>query len=151
MSAVALSGNDTIVINGRPLADLATGDVVTLDYPSEIMGVKTGKNGNSIFALNETGKQADVMVKVIRGSSDDKFLLNLLTQQQANPAGFPLMIGQFTKQIGDGAGNISNDIYILSGGVFIKQIPAKANVEGDVAQSESEYRLKFSNAPRAIT
>jgi len=63
--------------------------------------------------LNESGKNAEVKIKVIRGSSDDKFLNNLLANQQNNFAGFPLMIGQFVKKIGDGQGNISSDTYVV--------------------------------------
>lgn len=148
MAAVAMSGSDTITINNRNITDLADGDCVELTFPNEIAQVKTGKNGNSIYALNEQGKQAEVKLRLIRGSADDKFMNNLLAQQQANFAGFVLMLGQFIKKVGDGSGNITSDIYILSGGVFSKQVEGKDNVEGDVAQSVSMYSLKFSNAPR---
>ena len=151
MSTVAMSGSDTININNRVFADLADGDCVTLDFPNDIAQVKTGKNGNSIYGLNETGRQSEVKIRVIRGSSDDKFLNGLLAQQQSNFAGFVLMVGQFIKKLGDGAGNIASDTYIMSGGVFTKQIPGKTNVEGDTEQSVSMYTLKFSNSPRVIT
>src|ERR1700691_3803837 len=105
MSAVALSGSDTAVINNQVLSDFADGNIVELTFGQDIANVKTGKNGNSIYGLNETGKQAEVKVRVLRGSSDDQFLQNLLTQQQANFAGTVLMIGQFVKKIGDGQGN----------------------------------------------
>jgi len=113
--------------------------------------VKTGKNGNSIYGLNESGKQAEFKVRVIRGSSDDKFLNNLLIQQQNNFAGTVLLQGQFVKQIGDGQGNVASDTYIVSGGVFTKQVEAKSNVEGDSEQSVSIYTIKFANSPRVIT
>lgn len=151
MSTVAMSGSDTININNRVFADLADGDCVTLDFPNDIAQVKTGKNGNSIYGLNETGRQCELKIRLIRGSADDKFMNGLLAQQQANFAGFVLMIGQFIKKLGNGAGNIASDTYIVSGGVFTKQVEAKMNVEGDTAQSVSEYSLKFSNAPRVIT
>lgn len=151
MSTVAMSGSDTIVLNNRLFTDLADGNCVELTFPNDIAQVKTGKNGNSIYGLNESGKQAEAKIRIVRGSSDDKFLNNLLAQQQSNFAGFALMIGQFIKQIGDGAGNIGSDTYILSGGVFTKQIEGKTNVEGDTEQSVAIYTLKFSNAPRALT
>lgn len=151
MSTVAMSGSDSIVINNRIFSDLADGDCVTLTFPNDIAQVKTGKNGNSLYALNESGKQAEIAVRVVKGSGDDKFMQGLLTQQQANFAGFPLMIGEFIKQIGDGKGNIAADTYIVSGGVFTKPVEAKMNVEGDVDQSVSIYKMKFSNAPRVIT
>lgn len=150
MSTVSLTGNDTIYINNRLLNDLADGDAVNLTRPDDIASVKTGKNGNSIYALNESGKKVEVSLRVVRGSSDDKFLNGLLVQQQANFAGFILMNGEFTKRTGDGQGNVQGDTYILGGGVFIKETEAKSNSEGDSEQSITIYTMQFSNAPRAI-
>lgn len=151
MATVALSGSDTAIINNRILADLADGNAVELTYPNEIANVKTGKNGNSIYGLNETGRQCEVKIRLIRGSADDKYMNGLLTQQQANFAGTTLAIGEFIKKIGDGAGSVNSDTYILSGGIFTKQIEAKMNVEGDSEQSVSIYSMKFANAPRVVT
>ncbi len=150
MATVAMSGSDSIKINGRILADLADGDVAMLAFPNDIASVKTGKNGNSIYGLNESGKQVDLTIRVVRGSADDKFMNNLFAQQQNNFAGFVLMIGEFTKLLGDGAGNVLSDTYILSGGVFSKGLEAKSNVEGDTEQSITQYHLRFSNSPRII-
>lgn len=151
MSTVAMSGSDTIKINSRILADLADADCVALTYPNDIASVKTGKNGNSVYGLNESGKQSELVLRVIRGSADDKFLNNLLSQQQLNFAGFVLMNGEFVKKVGDGQGNIALDTYITSGGIFSKAVEAKSNQEGDSEQSISIYHLKFSNSPRVIT
>jgi hypothetical protein len=54
------------------------------------------------------------------------------------------------KRIGDGKGNVTSDTYIMSDGIFTKEIEAKSNVEGDTAQSVSVYIIKFANSPRAI-
>lgn len=151
MATIAMTGSDTIVLNTRVLADLADGDCVELTFPNEIANLKTGKNGNSIYGFNASGKHCDLKIRAIRGSSDDKFLNGLMAQQQNNFAGFPLMIGQFIKKLGDGLGNITSDTYVMSGGVFTKQVDAKENVEGDTEQSVVTYTLKFSNSPRAIT
>lgn len=151
MGAVALSGSDTITINNRVFADLSDGNCVELTFPNDIASVKTGKNGNAIYGLNESGKQCEVKVRVLRGSADDKFLNGLLVNQQSNFAGFPLMTGQFIKKIGDGLGNITSDTYVMGGGVFTKIPEGKTNVEGESEQSVAIYTLKFSNAPRALT
>lgn len=151
MSTIALSGNDTISINNTVLTDLADGNVAELTFPNEIASVKTGKNGNSIYGLNESGKQCEVKLRVVRGGATDKFLLSLLVAQQANFAGTVLMIGQFIKKLGDGAGNITSDTYILSGGIFTKIPEAKSNTEGDTEQSIAMWIMKFANAPRAIS
>lgn len=151
MAVAVLSGQDTIIINNRNFTGLADANCVELTFPNDIAAVKTGKNGNSIYGLNETGRQCEVKIRLVRGSADDQFLNNLLVQQQANFSGTVLLIGQFIKKLGDGAGNITSDTYILSGGVFTKPVEAKMNTEGETEQSVSIYNLKFTNAPRALT
>jgi hypothetical protein len=150
MGAVALSGNDTITINNHVFADLADGNCVELTFPNEIASVKTGKNGNSIYSFNTTGMQCEVKIRVLRASADDMFLQNLLNQQQNNFAGTVLMIGQFIKKIGDGQGNITSDTYTMSGGVFMKQVEGRSNVEGEVEQSIAIYSIRFANSPRVL-
>ena len=151
MGSVAMSGSDSITLNNRVFSDFADGDFGALTFPNEIAAVKTGKNGNSIYSFNATGKQTDIVLRVIRATADDKFLNNLLAQQQNNFASFILMTGEFVKKVGDGLGTVANDTYIMSGGVFVKQVEAKANVEGDSEQSVAIYTLRFSNAPRLIS
>lgn len=146
-----MTGSDTISINNRIFDDLADGDAVNLTFPNDMAVLKTGKNGNTIYALNESGRQAEVTLRVIRGSSDDRFLNNLLSQQQANFASFVLMNAEFIKRIGDGEGNVLSDTYVCSGGIFGKRVEAKSNVEGDTEQSIAMYTLRFANSPRAIT
>jgi len=150
MSTIAMSGNDTFIINNRIFTDLADGNVGELTFPNEIAQVKTGKNGNSIYGLNNSGFQCGFKMRLIRGSNDDIFLNNLLNQQNLNFAGFVLMQGQFVKKLGDGQGNITSDTYILSGGVFTKQVEAQSNVEGDAGQSVAVYEMKYTNSPRSI-
>ena len=151
MATVALSGDDTIMINNQVLNDLADGNCVELTFPDDIANVKTGKNGNSIYGLNETGKRCEVKIRVVRGSTDDKFLNALLSQQQANFAGWSLALGEFIKRLGNGEGAITSDIYILSGGIFTKKVEGKTNVDGESEQSVAIYTMQFSNAPRVLT
>lgn len=150
MATISMTGSDTVKINGRILNDLIDGDCAVLDFPNELASVKTGKGGNSIYAFNETGKQADFTLRLVRGSSDDKFLLSLLAAQKNDFAGFSLLNGELVKRAGDGSGKVNNDTYILSGGVFTKEVAAKSNAEGDTEQSVSIYSMKYSNAPRVI-
>ena len=150
MPTIAMSGADTIKINNRVLTDLADGNSVELTYPNDIASAKTGKNGNSIFSLNESGRQADIKIRLLRGSADDKFLNGLQANQQLSFASTVLLIGEFIKKIGDGTGKITNDTYVLSGGIFNKAVEAKSNAEGDSEQSISIYSMKFTNSPRSI-
>ncbi len=151
MSTISLTGADTNILNGRVLVDFADGNCAELTFPNDIANVKTGKNGNAIYGLNESGRQAEAKYRLIRGSPDDKFFNNLYSQMQQNFSGFVLLTGEFIKKIGDGQGKITNDVYQLGGGVFSKEPEAKTNVEGDTEQSVVMWTIKFANAPRAIT
>lgn len=151
MSALALSGNDTINIDDRVLTDFADGSYGEVIYDSDIANVKTGKNGNSIFSYNATGRMGMLKLRIIRGSSDDKFLNGKLSAQQSNFEGTVLAQGEVIKKVGDGTGAITNDVYILASGVYTKQVEAKANAEGDTEQSVAIYTIKFANITRAIT
>lgn len=150
MPTVALTGQDTIKLGNRSLTDFADGDVGKLSFPNDIMGVKTGKNGNSLFAFNNTGRQCDVELRVVRGSADDKFLQSGLTQMENNPTGFVLLDGSFIKVVGDGNGNVVNDTYVMSGGVYTREVDVLSNSDGTTEQAVSVYRFKFTNAPRVI-
>lgn len=158
MAFVALSGNDTIIVNGTILTGSADGNIAELTFPNEIANVKTGKNGNTIYGLNESGRQSELKLRVIRGSDDDKFMQGLLNAQQADFASFPLMIGTLVKRIGtttfsqgQGPATPVNDTYALSGGIFTKPVEAKSNVEGDTEQSVSVYMMKFANVSRTFS
>jgi hypothetical protein len=151
MSVVGMSGSDSATINGLVMSGQSDGDWGVLSFPSELMSVKTGKNGNSLYSFNNSGMQAEFRYKCIRGSADDKFLNGQLSQMKANPAGFPLMFAKFVKQIGDGQGNILKDTYLLSGGVIMKTPEAKANAEGDASQSIVEWSFRFANNDRVLT
>jgi hypothetical protein len=75
--SISLVGSDVLKLNGRIFNDFADGDVAKLTYPNDLANVKTGKNGNSIVSFKNDGRQADFEVRVLLGSSDDKFLNNL--------------------------------------------------------------------------
>ncbi len=151
MATIAVTGNDAISINGRILADFADGDIGDLTFPNMIVDLKTGKNGNSVYAENKTGLQSEMKLRIIRGSADDIFLNNLIVQQLQGLASFPLMYGEFVKQIGDSLGNLQYDTYLVAGGVFTKVPEVKSNVEGNTDQSVTEWQFKFSSIVRAIT
>jgi hypothetical protein len=77
--------------------------------------------------------------------------MNLLAQQNANFAGTVLLTGTFIKKLGDGAGNITSDTYVLAGGIFQKIPEGKTNVEGETEQSVAIFMIKFASAVRIIT
>lgn len=150
MNEMSMTGNDTLILNNNVFSAFADNDFCTLEYQGEIAKIKKGKNGNSIIAQDQSGTMGFLTIRVLRGSSDDSFLNNLLQSQIGNFAGFPLMIGQFIKKVGDGQGNITNDTYILGGGTFRTEVNAKSNASGDTEQSVSIYNLQFTQVNRII-
>ena len=145
-----LVGNDTITINDRLIVDLPHGEVGKVSFPNDLVTVKTGKNGNAIYASNASGSQATFELKVLRGSADDAYLNEQIATYQNDPTKFNLMNATLVKMIGDGAGEVTSDTYILTGGVFTKMVEGVSNVEGDVEQAVSQYTMQFAMAPRAI-
>jgi hypothetical protein len=147
---ISLNGDDTIVIGGRVIQDVGDGDVAELAFPNEFMAVKTGKNGNSIYSFNSTGEQCDLKLRVLRGSDDDRFLNSEVLALRSDPPSYQVLDAQLVKRIGDGSGNVSNDTYVLGGGVPTRNVGAVENVEGSTDQAISIYEFKFTNSKRAI-
>ena len=150
MTTFRLVGNDTFILNARVLADFGHGEVGKITFSTDIATVKTGKTKNAVFASNASGDQATLEVRVLRGSDDDKFLNTQVTTYKSNPVGYTLMTGTITKKLGDGAGNIINDTFVLSGGVPSKNVEVTSNVEGDVEQAITIYTFQFASAARVI-
>lgn len=150
MPTISLTGRDTISINGRNLNDFADQNVAELTFPNDLVNLKTGKNGNTIYGFNYSGRQCEFSLRILRGSADDIFLNSLLLTLKNNPPAFALMTGEFTKVVGDGLGNLKFDSYVLSGGTFKRETEVKENADGDTEQAVAIYHLQFSNAPRAI-
>lgn len=148
--SLSLTGNDTLKLRDRVFADFADGDYAVLTFPNDIAALKTGKDGNTVYALNETGRQAELVIRVLRGSSDDKFLQNLLAAQKNDFSGFVTLEGELVKRVGDGKGNITNDTYLVTGGVFTKNVEVKSNAEADTEQSVAIYTIHFGNNSRTL-
>jgi hypothetical protein len=145
-----LTGSDTMSINGATLIGQADDNWGDLKFPNPIANMKTGKNGNTLFGFNATGKNCEQTLRLLRGSSDDQILNGLLQQQLYNFASFVLLYGQFIKKLGDGAGNVLSDIINLGGGVIEKQPEAASNTSGDTNQSVVIYMIKWARASRSI-
>jgi hypothetical protein len=156
MGGVSLTGNDTIALGStgaalRILADLADGDTGNLDFPNNLVEAKVGKNGNTIYAFNASGKVATLILRVLLGSPDDKFLNAEMNLYLADPAAYPLLAGEFIKRVGDGSGAVNNIVYKMDGGIVQKMVPVKENVEGDTEQSVGLYTILMANNDRGIS
>ncbi len=150
MIPVVITGKDTLKIAGRPVSDLADGDVGMLEFSNELTKTKRGKNGNSIIADDQSGGQGDLTFRVLRGSADDQYFNGLLASQRADLPGSVLLSGELVKRLGDGLGNIKKDRYLCSAGTFKKIPGVTSNVEGNTDQGVTIYAVHFADVQRII-
>ena len=149
MSTYALTGDDSIIINDIPLKDFANGDIGTLELPNNMFEMQTGKNSNTIFALDEAGNNATLTVRLLMSSADDK-RLNGLVPKSDGFASTILATGSVVKQVGNGQGKVSYNTYMLAGGMVQKKPGIKTNVNGDIEQAVVTYTIQFAEANRVI-
>lgn len=144
------TGKDGIQIDSRVINDLADGDCVAIEFPNDLGVAKRGKNGNTIYAVNETGNTCELTIRLAIGSSDDKYLNSRMQELKADASKFILLTGVFSKRVGDGTGAITSVVYECTGGVFKKQVGAKSNAEGDAQQGVVVYTITYGAGNRSI-
>lgn len=160
MPSISFTGQDSIVwydINnpgGFSLRNFGDGDILTITWGSDIANTRVGKNGNVISARNAEGDAADVTIRLLRGSNDDKTLNSVEAQYLQNPTAFVTPSIVATKMIGDGKGNITRDVYNLNFGTPKRHVDMKENVSGDTEQALAIHQYMFvcvpNNSPRQI-
>jgi hypothetical protein len=142
---LTITGNDTLILNDRQFADFADGDIGAITFPNNLAEAKAGKNGNMLFAHNAGGVIAELSIRVLLNSPDDKWLNSQVLSYLSDPAAYVFLSGQFIKRAGDGAGNVTNNTYNLAGGLIQKIPDAKSNVDGETEQSVAVYKMIFAN------
>lgn len=150
MATFTITGDDTLTLFNRVFVDIADGDTSAIAFPNDLVAMKTGKNGNAIYAKNAQGNNADLTLRLIKGSSDDEFLQSQLDAQERDFPSFALANGSFVKRLGDGLGNVKLEKFQMQGGVIRKTPDSKENVEGDTEQAVTVYQLMFTRAGRSI-
>lgn len=149
-STFTITGDDTFTVYDRVLTDFADDDASTIAFPNDLVSLKTGKNKNTIFAKDETGNNANVTLRLVRGSSDDQLLQSKLSEMTKDFATTVLANGEFVKRIGDGQANVKRDVYTMQGGVIVRRVDGKENVSGDTTQAVAIYNMTFASARRSI-
>lgn len=148
-SSYALTGHDTIILNDLPLNDFVDGDIGTLEISNDLFAMQTGKNGNTIFAYDEAGRNATLTLRILMSSNDDKRLNGLVPKHEGFESTI-LINGSVVKMIGDGEGNISYNTYLLKGGMIQRKPNMTSNVNGETNQAVVEYVIQFADAERSI-
>lgn len=147
---MALTGDDSILINGNILTDFADGDVGAFTFPDKLVESKIGKNGNALFAFNAMGLRSEATLRTILGSPTDKYLNSLQKAYINDPASFTALGAEFIKRVGDGKGNVTNVSYTFAGGMLPNIPEAKENVAGETEQAVAIWKLTFANTDRAL-
>jgi hypothetical protein len=150
MPVVALTGQDTLIINGTIITSLADANAVDITPAADIVTVKRGKDSNVLYATNEEGYRALMTVRLAFGSVDDNTFISLLAQQKAGLSSFALMTGAFYKRVGDGNQNMTATIYQLSGGVIKAMPEALTTAEGNVDQSVHIWNINWGNCDISV-
>ncbi len=138
-----LTGDDTFIIWGRTITDLADGDVITVVADNNIASSVVGKGGNIIIAKDEQGKKCTVTLRLLKGSSDDAFINAYYKTYEIDSALFILGNGSFSKRLGDGSGNVVFDNRYLKAIHFTKApYDATLNVNGSTDQAVTVYTMQ---------
>jgi len=153
MGTFTVTSADTLTLKDRVFTDFADDDVTQITFPNDAVTMKTGKNRNTIYAKNETGNNANLVLRLVRGSADDQFMQAELAKMEQDFVSMGLFKGEFVKRIGngeEGANNVVRDVYTLLGGVIVRRVDGKENLSGDTSQAVSVYNMTFAQAQRII-
>jgi hypothetical protein len=143
-------GKPVFTLDGRVLADFADGDYITADMPEDISAMKVSKNGNTIVVLKESGRMVAIKVRLLKASSDDKFINSRAQEWKSDAPAFIPFAGTYAERVGDGAGNVNTVVYQLAGG-YPKRIPAASmSSEGEAKSAVAEWEIHFANGDRSI-
>ena len=138
-----LTGDDSFVLWGRAITDLADGDVVTITADNDIASSVVGKGSNVIVAKDEQGKKCTITLRLLKGSKDDQFIHSYYKIYEIDSALFIMGNGSFAKRLGDGAGNVVFDTKYLSAIHFTRApYDANWNVNGATDQAVTVYTMQ---------
>lgn len=152
--ADAYTANDVIVASDYNgdwiLSDFADGTVAELSAPNELSAITTGYNGNSLGSHNEPGRQRDLTLRVVKGSSDDKRLNVSYNLWKNRDRKFKPLTITFTKNIAHSDGTITNDKVTCWFGLPTGQPTQMADTNGNTEQVVSIYTIRFGNSERSM-
>ncbi len=150
MPTVAITGKDTLVLNGHVFHNLADGDCGKIVYDEDLTKLKVGKDGNAVFGQNQGGRSGTLTMRVVIGSADDKYLNGLLSEYLGDSSAYVLDLGSLFKNVGDGAGNRNSVVYQMAGGAPKRVTDGKINSDGDPNQSVAEWTWIIAQVSRSI-
>lgn len=150
----AYTSSDTVVCTDYQgkwvLSDFAAGAVAELSAPNDLSSMATGYNGNSLGAHNEPGRQRELSLRLVKGSSDDKRFNKNYNLWKDRSIRFKPLKMSFTKNVAHEDGSITKDTVDCFFGLPSGQPTQVSNTEGDTEQVISVYMIKFGNSERSL-
>lgn len=150
----AYTSSDTVVCTDYQgkwvLSDFAAGAVAELSAPNDISSMATGYNGNSLGAHNEPGRQRELSLRLVKGSSDDKRFNKNYNLWKDRSIRFKPLKMSFTKNVAHEDGSITKDTVDCFFGLPSGQPTQVSNTEGDTEQVISVYMIRFGNSERSL-
>lgn len=132
------------------LSDFADGTVAELNAPNELSTLTTGYNGNSLGSHNEPGRQRELTLRLVKGSSDDKRMNENYNLWKNRDIRFKPFTMTFTKNVAHGTGAATNDKVSCYFGLPTGQPAQVSDMNGNTDQVVSVYTIRFGNSERSM-
>lgn len=156
-----VTGNDIIQL-GLSASGLTTvtsfadGDYARVTFPNDIMNFTIGKNRNMLAAYNAMGTLAELELRLLRGSKEDKFLQDQFPTFASDELSFSFIFAKVIKNLGTSIGGTSgevaiSEIYTLNNGIISKAPEIVSNVSGSTDQGVVVWQVRFAEFTRTVS
>lgn len=155
-----VTGNDIIQIGLSAsglttITSFADGDYARVTFPNDIMNFTIGKNRNMLAAYNAMGTLAELELRLLRGSKEDKFLQDQFPTFASDALQFNFIFAKVIKNLGvsnEGAtASTIEEIYTLNNGIISKAPEIVSNVSGSTDQGVVVWQVRFAEFTRTVS
>lgn len=169
INQVRVTGNDIVQIGlsafasdsdstANVITSFADGDYARVTFPNDIMNFTIGKNRNMIAAYNAMGTLAELELRLLRGSKEDKFLQDQFPTFASEQLNYHFIYAKIIKDLGTNisdtvTGNVTriNEIYTLDSGIISKAPEIISNVSGSTDQGVVVWQIRFAEFKRTVS
>ena len=155
-----VTGNDIVQIglseaSRTTITSFADGDYARITFPNDIMNFTIGKNRNMLAAYNAMGTLAELELRLLRGSKEDKFLQDQFPNFSSDQLSFNFLFAKIIKNLGvsnEGASaSTIEETYTLSNGIISKAPEIVSNVSGSTDQGVVVWQIRFAEFTRTVS
>ena len=155
-----VTGNDIVQIGLSAsglttITSFADGDYARVTFPNDIMNFTIGKNRNMIAAYNAMGTLAEMELRLLRGSKEDKFLQDRFPNFATERLNFNFIFAKIIKDLG--VSNEGSEVarieetYTLNNGIISKAPEIVSNVSGSTDQGVVVWQIRFAEFTRTVS